>query len=328
MKLGIVGTGLIVRMDLPVLKDSCWTPSAICCTERSKEKANALAADYYIPAVYTDFDQMLSEADMDAVYIGIPNSLHYSFARQALDAGYHVIVEKPMTSNSREAEALAALAKEKHLFLFEAITTLYSPVYEAVRTWLPRIGTLKLTLCNYSQYSSRYDAFLSGKTAPVFDPAQSGGALMDLNLYNIYFVTGLFGPPASVSYLANIDRGIDTSGILTLDYGTHKAVCAAAKDCGAPGRCTIQGTKGYITLDSSSSICHSALLHLNDGTEEFLENPPACDRMLPEFQVFGREIASGNQKRCYETLELSLLVSRIMTEARHTAGLRFPADDQ
>lgn len=327
MKLGIVGSGLIVRMALPALQESCWTPSALCCTERSVEKGNALASDYHIPAVYTDFGRMLAEADMDAVYIGIPNSLHYSFTRQALEAGYHVIVEKPMTSNSRESEALAALAKERRLFLFEAITTLYSPVYQSVRTWLPRIGPLKLTLCNYSQYSSRYDAFQSGVIAPVFDPAQSGGALMDLNLYNIYFVTGLLGAPAAVSYLANMDRGIDTSGILTLDYGGHKAVCVAAKDCGAPGRCVLQGSKGYIALDSSASICHSALLHLNDGTEEFSEAPSSLNRMLPEFQVFGQEIASGDPGRCYETLELSLLVSRIMTEARRTAGLHFPADE-
>ena len=67
---------------------------------------------------------------------------------------------------------------------------------------------------------------------------------MDLNVYNIHAIVGLFGKPWEVKYEANMERGIDTSGVVTLDYGDFKAVAIGAKDCKAPVRCTIQGTNG------------------------------------------------------------------------------------
>ena len=91
---------------------------------------------------------------------------------------------------------------------------------------------------------------------------------MDLNVYNISYIVGLFGEPNRVNYAANIDHGIDTSGILTMDYSGFKAVSMAAKDCGAPARCVIQGTKGYLLQKSTANYCGGLTLHLNDGKEE------------------------------------------------------------
>ena len=76
---------------------------------------------------------------------------------------------------------------------------------------------------------------------------------MDLNVYNIHFLTGLFGKPEAVSYHANVERGIDTSGILTMDYGSFQAVCIGAKDCQAPLVSTLQGDGGYIRMTAPVS---------------------------------------------------------------------------
>ena len=159
MKLGIVGTGTIAEEVLPQLPGWSWQVSALCGTPRSKEKVAELCGQYRIPVGYTDYAAMLREADVDAVYVAVPNFLHFDFVKQALESGRHVIVEKPMTSNYREAEHLAELAQEKKQFLFEAITTRYLPNYEKLREWLPRVGTVKLVSCNFSQYSRRYEAF-------------------------------------------------------------------------------------------------------------------------------------------------------------------------
>ena len=85
--------------------------------------------------------------------------------------------------------------------------------------------------CNFSQYSSRYHDFCAGKVWPSFDPACAGGALMDLGVYNVSYVVGLFGSPNKVHYAANITRGIDTSGVLTMEYRSFKAVSINAKRC-------------------------------------------------------------------------------------------------
>lgn len=325
MKLAIVGTGKIVEEALPYLAGWGWEAAAVCTTPRSAEKGRTLAAQCGGARVYTDCAAMLAHAQADAVYIASPNALHYDMALQALRAGWNVIVEKPMTGSIRQAEELAALAREKRRFLYEAVSTIYQPDYAALRANLSRVGEVKLVSCNFSQYSSRYDAFRRGEVLPVFDPAMSGGALMDLNLYNLHWLTGLFGPPEELTYHANIERGIDTSGIVVLRYPGFQAVSTAAKDCAAPCRYIVQGTSGYLTQDTPANQCGEVTLHLNGGGEERFHTPVG-HRMEAEFRAFARQIAEGDLEACYAALEQSLRVSWMLTRARASAGIRFPED--
>lgn len=325
MKIGVVGTGNIAREVIPLLPRCGWEVAALCGTPRSRATAEALCADYQIPKRFCDYGEFLGQSEIETVYIAVPNFLHYSFAAQALEAGRNVILEKPLTSNSSEAEKLAALARENNRFLFEAISTIHLPNYKTLQRLLARIGDIKIASCNFSQYSSRYDAFQAGETPPVFDPAKSGGTLMDLNLYNLHYMLGLFGAPESVQYHANMARGIDTSGVISLKYNNFQGVCIAAKDCAAPCSCVIQGTKGYLCQSTPANQCGAVTLHLNDGTEERYDESPDS-RLEPEFRVFAREIASGDRTICDQLLDHSLLVSRVLTEARLSAGIYFPTD--
>ena len=236
MKLGILGTGKIVQEFLPwLVEHTPFTVQAVCSTPRSAAKAAELCAQYQIPQHTTNYFELLQW--VDAVYIAVPNLQHARYARVALEAGKHVIVEKPMAVTAAETEELAALAQRKRLFLFEAMTTQYQPNYAKLRELLPRVGTVRMVQCSFSQYSSRYDAFCAGQTPPVFDPLCAGGALMDLGVYNVSYIVGLFGEPNKAVYAANMERNIDTSGVLMMDYSGFKAVSLAAKDCAAPARC-------------------------------------------------------------------------------------------
>lgn len=325
MKLGVLGTGMIVKEFLPWLAQFPGAEvCALCSTPRSAPLAARLCEENGIPRQFTDFSAMLRE--VDTVYIAVPNLAHAEYIRAALEAGRHVIVEKPMAASAAEAEELAALAREKGLFLFEAVTTQYLENYRKIRELLPRVGTVKLVQCNFSQYSSRYDAFCAGQTAPSFDPACAGGALMDLNLYNVSYVVGLFGEPKRVNYAANVERGIDTSGILTMDYEGFKAVCIAAKDCGAPARYVIQGTKGYILQKSTANLCGAVTFHANSGAEEHFNLNGKRPRQAAEFEAFARAIDAGDQELCHRMLDTSLAVSRVLTKARQSAGIVFPCD--
>ena len=325
MKLGIVGSGKIVQEFLPWLASSpAFEVAALCSTQRSAGKAAALCAQYGVPLHVTDYSQLL--AAVDVVYIALPNLLHTAYAKAALEAGRHVIVEKPLAPCASEAAALSALAHRKGCFLFEAVTTQYLENYRKLRQLLPRVGQVKLVQCNFSQYSSRYDGFCAGQTAPVFDPQQAGGALMDLGVYNVSYIVGLFGEPQQVHYAANLERGIDTSGILTMDYRSFKAVSIAAKDCAAPPRYVIQGTRGYLLQKSTANFCGPVTLHLNDGREEHFSLNGKRPRCAAEFEVIAHAIATGDQELCSGMLETSLAVSRVLTAARQTAGIKFPCD--
>ena len=325
MKLGIVGSGKIVQEFLPWLASSpAFEVAALCSTQRSAGKAAALCAQYGVPLHVTDYSQLL--AAVDVVYIALPNLLHTAYAKAALEAGRHVIVEKPLAPCASEAAALSALAHRKGCFLFEAVTTQYLENYRKLRQLLPRVGQVKLVQCNFSQYSSRYDAFCAGQTAPVFDPQQAGGALMDLAVYNVSYIVGLFGEPQQVHYAANVEKGIDTSGILTMDYRSFKAVSIAAKDCAAPPRYVIQGTRGYLLQKSTTNFCGPVTLHLNDGREEHFSLNGKRPRCAAEFEIIAHAIAAGDQELCSGMLETSLAVSRVLTAARQSAGIKFPCD--
>ena len=261
------------------------------------------------------------------VYIALPNNLHFKFAKKALEANKNVIIEKPMTSTYKEALILSDLARERKLFIFEAITNQYLPNYKKIKELLPTLGNIKIVQCNYSQYSSRYNSFKEGNVLPAFDPNFSGGALMDLNIYNIHYVVGLFGKPKNVEYYPNIERGIDTSGVLILDYDKFKCVCVGAKDCKAPIANNIQGDKGCIYQDTPANVCKSFELLMNDGTSSLINENNYEHRMANEFIEFVDIIKNNDFKKCYKMLEHSVIVSEVQTIARNKSGIIFPEDN-
>ena len=326
MKLGILGTGMIVREFLPWLAgpDCPFTVQALCSTQRSAPVADEMCEQYGIPQHTTNYFELLQWVDV--IYLAVPNLQHYRYAKVALEAGKHVIVEKPMACTAAQTEELAALARRKKVFLFEAMTTQYLENYNKIRELLPRIGRVKLVQCNFSQYSSRYDAFCAGETPVSFDPECAGGALMDLNVYNISYIVGLFGEPNQVHYLANMERGIDTSGILTMEYNSFKAVSMAAKDCSAPARYVIQGTKGYILQKSTANWCGGVTFHPNQGKEEHFNLNGGRPRQAAEFHAFAKAIEGGDQELCSRMLDTSVAVSRVLTVARRSADIKFLCD--
>ena len=326
MKLGIVGAGKIVKEFLPSLtKIEGLEITGIMSTPGGLDRCRALADQYAIPHAVADF-QELCATGMDTVYVASPNHLHYEYGKKALEAGLHVILEKPITANIREAEELAALALEKRLFLFEAITTPHLGNYQKIREWLPRIGPVKLAQSQFTQYSPRYDDFREGKIVPAFDPAQAGGVLRDLGLYTLHFVMDLFGIPDEAVYFPNMERGSDTSGVICLNYGGFQGLCVAAKDGQGITGGMIQGTEGYIqSLDLPNSV-GKVVLTLRDGTREEYDDGMWETRAIPEFTAFMEAIRDKDYQFGKKCLEDSLNVCRVMTRVRLAAGIRFPGD--
>ncbi|WP_455042001.1 Gfo/Idh/MocA family protein [Leptotrichia buccalis] len=326
MKLGIIGSGMIVQEFLPSLvKLKDLEILGIQGTKSGIEKVEEICKKYNIPNFTDNFDE-LCNFGIDTVYIAVPNFLHFEFCKKALEKGINVIVEKPITTNYREAKELEKLAKEKKLFLFEAITTLYFENYKKIKEWISKIGDIKLVQSQYSQYSSRYDAFKRGEILPVFDPEKAGGALMDLGLYNLHYVLGLFGKPENVKYYANIERNIDTSGVLMMEYKNFSTMCVCAKDSEGERIGVIQGSEGKIVSEEAPGLVGKVTLKLYDGTTESFDDGFSKDRVVPEFTQFIRAVKENDLEFCYRQLEKSLLVSEVQTKARIDAGIKFTQD--
>lgn len=256
MKVATIGSGMIVdRMMEAISKTEGIEVVAV--YSRTQERADEFAKKHGISKTYTDLDVMLQDPQIDTVYVASPNSLHYEQTKKALLAGKHVINEKPFVPTVAMCKELFDIAKEKHVFLFEAITTIHVPNYKIVKEHLADVGEIKFVQCNFSQYSSRYQKYKDHEQTNAFDPNFAGGALMDINVYCLHFVTGLFGLPESMTYTANIGyNDIDTSGIAILKYPGFIATCIGAKDSSSDNHVYIQGDKGTLVVSGSScGVC-------------------------------------------------------------------------
>ncbi|TDT71968.1 putative dehydrogenase [Hypnocyclicus thermotrophus] len=322
MNIGIVGSGKIVNTCLEAISNikniMC---TAICVREKSYYKDFELSKKFNIKNIYTNYDEMLNDSNINFIYIGIINNLHYEYTKKALENNKNVICEKPFTNNDDELKNLTILAKSKKLFLFEAITTLYSPNFIYLKKNIDKIGPIKIIQCNYSQYSSRYDSYLNKIVLPAFNPELNGGALYDINVYNIHIINNLFGMPNSVQYNANLGfNGIDTSGVLTIIYDNFIAISIGAKDSSSPSFITIQGEKGYLKIDGPPNECKSIKGLIDNNLISYNYNEYE-NRMVYEFIAFYNIFITKDYNKCYNYLEHSINVMNILTTASKQINL-------
>lgn len=325
MKLGIVGSGMIVKDFLTMYKELEGI-ELLGITARNEEKLKDLCEQYPIERYYLNYEEMLKNKEIDTIYVAVPNNLHYEMAKKAMLSGKNVICEKPFTSNLKEALELKEIAKKQDCFLLEAIPNRFYPNSLLIREKIKELGNIRIINFNYSQYSSRYDRFKKGDIAPAFDPNYSGGALYDLGVYNVDFIMQCFGKPLSVNYLPNVERNIDTSGILTMDYGYMKAICIAAKDCQAPLSSTIQGDEGYIVIRNPTGQVREFQMAFNKQEEITYNENGTHHRMYFEFNYFKNLIHQNNKEEMWKLLNHTMDTMEVLTEARKKAGIIYPAD--
>ena len=299
MKIAVVGTGMIAREALTALRQvEDVEVVAICARPQSRAKAQELAREFDVPQVATDYGAMLAAHEADFVYLGIVNSVHFDYARQAIAAGWHVIVEKPFASTLAETEELIARARAADCYLFEAMTPLFLPNYFGILEALPRL-----------------------------DPALSGGALYDLNVYNLSLIIALFGRPKSATYGANIGfNGIDTSGILALRYDGFVATAAAAKDSSSPSFFLIQGEAGWIRAEGTPNELASFTIGLRGRAPETYALNRHEHRMVHEFETMRDIFARKDYRSVEEGMQTTRTVMAVMEKARLVAGIQFRAD--
>ena len=321
MKFGIIGTGWITHAFLDGVYKNGGELVAI--YSRSEEKGLAFGQKYNVTNVYTDMEAFLNDKNVEVVYIASPNALHYPQTKLALQHKKHVVSEKPVASVASEWEEVMAIAKENNLFLFEAITTIHLPNYKKVKEIIDRVGRIRMVQCNFSQYSSKYNALLAGETPNVFNTKFSGGCLYDINLYNVHFVVGLFGKPNDVHYYANIHpNGIDLSGTVILRYDDFVCSLNGAKDSASANNVQIQGEKGYILVKSSTSMCLEVELHI--GNEVTTYNVQEDMNALYYENIDFKAIMESKDYEARDFyLEESLQTMKVLEAARIDAGIKF-----
>ena len=349
VRFGIVGTG---RISDWVLKGAVMEPrfevAAVC--SRTQEKADAFALRHGIPRTFNDIDKMASDPSVDAIYIGTPNDTHHDIAIRCLNHRKHVICEKPLASNAREAREMAVAAQRNGVVLMEAMISTLSPNFRMVQERLKTLGKPLHYSGTFCQFSSKYDklkAILSGEDpSPVpssFNPDCSGGALMDIGIYPIYPMVALFGRPKSVK--ADITtlkvpvsdgsmKNIDVQGVVLFGYDGMSAQAIYSKIADSRLRTEISCEGGILSLDQIhitrqvDFIPHGAPTsgRSSGPAVEDITVPCDPDEYLCEFREFIDVIQSGRPESENNSLDNSIAVAETMDEIRRQGGIVFPAD--
>ncbi len=321
INIGILGSGFIVPVFIEMSKlYRQYHLRAIWGRHEEKLLNFKEEVDYYT----TDLDRVLNDDTIDVIYVALPNALHYEYALKALQHDKHVILEKPFTVYKKDAKKLIDLAKKKGLIIFEAITTVYNPTYQRMVKEKEKLGDIRLVCANFSQQSRRYQRFKNGDLTPVFTRKLAGGALLDLNVYNIHFIAGMFGKPKKLQYYPNMEKGIDTSGILMMDYGTFKVSSIAGKDCQGDNFVLIEGENGNLRCNTTASRCGNYTLQINKGrTVSYGKEDDEFCGWKYELKRFIEIYEKNDLEQAQELNKETLLVAEILEKALASAGLNY-----
>ena len=321
-KVGIIGAGWIadkMAEALSPLSDYCVYAIA----SRSLEKAAAFAERWNVPKAYGSYEEMLDDKDVDLVYIATPHSHHFPHTMLALEHGKHVLVEKAFTANAQEAEVLIRTAREKGLFITEAIWTRYMPLSHKVKKIMesgiigePRL--LTATLCYMMEFKER-----------ILRPDLCGGALLDLGVYALNFARMYFGTDIvrTVSNCQLGETGMDMQECISLCFADGKmANLQAGALCLNDRQGIINGTEGYIRVDN---INCPELIEVYRNYELVARYERPADMVNGyEYQVYEcrRCIEEGLQESPMMPHEETLSIMRQMDALRKEWGVVYPMD--
>ncbi|MEC5190262.1 MULTISPECIES: Gfo/Idh/MocA family protein [unclassified Arthrobacter] len=300
LRWGVIATGGIaatVTRDLGLLADA----ELYAVSSRTQAAADAFAADFGFARAYGNgdgragFERLLEDDGVDVVYVATPHAQHHDIALAALTAGKHVLCEKALTVNAREAAELVSLARSNGLFLMEAVWSRFLPsmqrAFEIAASG--EIGEVKWVSADLG-FPAPYSP-----TSRLWAPKDGGGALLDLTVYPLLWALGTLGFPQTVSATGWLnDDGVDAQNALTLGYhhGAQAQLTSSLLAHG-PRTATVAGSLGF--LQTSGSINNPKELLIQVGSDE-----PRTE----SFDVAGRGY-------CYELREVTRCIQQGLTES-------------
>lgn len=324
MKFGMVGTNFVSDMFMEGLRENPKAEVTAVCSGHF-ENALKFQKKYNIPEVYRTMEEMAEQADIDAVYIATPNSMHHDHAILFLNKQIPVYCEKPMATNAREVKEMIETAKKNNTYIMEGLLPMFVPGMNAVKEKLADCGALRNAFFIFSKYSSRYDAYLQGKNPTTFRNELSNGAMMDLGVYCLAACVGILGKPNRIVANATLlDTGVDAGFNALFQYDDFNVMLAASKCCDTNLVSEISGEKGSIQIPGVSQIQQVLFQKRGEAVETVFENKMTAFKYTIE--NFVRDVEEGKPEPTCYSYEQCIAVHEILTEMREQCGIIYKAD--
>lgn len=322
-KWGFIAAGLMARMmadDLKLVEEA----EIVAVTSRTETSARSFARDYGVPKTHTTIEDLVSDTEVDVVYISTPHNLHYQNALTALEAGKPVLLEKPFTLNAGQARKLVEISRKMKVFLMEAMWIRYLPIILKLREILDEgaIGQVRLYKAAFHQHLD------FGPDHRLYNPALGGGTLLDLGIYPISLASFVFGgQPTEVTSLPFMgETGVDEHFGAIFQYEDRgMALVSAGADGMHPQDVNIYGTMGEIRLHGHKFWKYDRLTVSVYGSPEKTIHAP--------FEGGGYSFQAEEVLRCLQsekleslamTLHETVTIMETLDRLREQWGLRYP----
>lgn len=322
-KWGIIGPGGIAQQFAEALAGSeKGVLHAV--ASRNKQRGEEFANRFGASVVYDNYQALTEDADIDFIYVATPHSHHLSAAKICLEAGKHVLLEKPLTVNAQQTEQLIQLSKKNNVVFQEAMWSRFMPCYSQIKQWLDQkeIGELQYITSQIGfAFSDRTDHRL-------LNPDLAGGAILDLGVYSISISQFLLGEyPESIQAMADMDTvNVDRNTMVNMRYPSgaiSQFTCTIAGECS--NQMSLHGTKGSIVIPSFFWNGTKALMLKDNQVVKELDFTHRINGF--EYQIEGAMNCLEQGLLCASVMnhQDSLNVMQTMDEVRRQIGLKYDA---
>ena len=323
MRVGIIGAGWIAEKAAITL-NGLTDCEAYAIASRSKEKAEAFAEKWKMRKAYGSYSELIADPSVDLVYVATPHSHHYDVTREALMAGKPCLVEKAFMANYRQAKEIVSLARERKVFLAEAIWTRYQPVVAMMRELIgSRIGTPKLLTATLG--------YSMGDKPRIMRADLCGGALLDLGVYALNFVRMFFDADILriTSQCVKSQTGMDLTNAMTLTL-SNGVLCnlQSSAACVGDNIGVIAGTDGNLIIDN---INNPQKITVNGPDRTYIETisvPQQITGYEYQFVACRQALIDGLLEPKEMPLEETLYIMQLMDGLRKDWDVRYPMDEE
>ncbi len=323
LRWGIIGAGGIARKFAGGL-EAVEGAELVAIGSRSQEKADKFGDELSIPHRHASYEDLVGDAEVDAVYVATPHPMHRPNSILCLEAGKAVLCEKPFTVNAREAEEVVAVARDKGVFIMEAMWTRFVPPIVRVREILAEgvIGEVRMVMADFG--------FRCGwnPEGRLLNPELAGGSLLDVGIYPVSLASMILGAPAKVTGFAHIgETGVDEQAGMVFGYeGGRIAVLATAVQTQTPHAGWILGTEGRICLHHAWWKGSPITLHAKGKEPEEIEVPITGNGYNYEAEEVARCLDAGKLESDVMPLAETVSIMKTMDELRAQWGLKYPME--
>lgn len=321
MNVGILGAGNIARAMATALNGIPSEACAYAVASRDLKKAEDFAKEWQIGKAYGSYEELVSDPDIDLIYVATPHSFHFEHAKLAVEHGKAVLVEKPFTPNEAQAKELFALAKEKNVLITEAMWTRYLPAQDIIKDLMNSgiIGEVQSLKAEFSEPLAH--------VARLREPTLAGGALLDIGIYALTFASMYFGDDIveCSSTCEKYETGVDGTEEIFLTYRDGKtAKIRSTFTSNATNEATIYGAKGNIYVKDLHNYSEIKVYDLEGNCVKTCEIPAQVNGYEYEVLSCKRALCAGALE-CEELPhEQTLILLRQMDELRKEWGVIYP----